>query len=139
MTSGPKFMTCDPKVMTSHPKLLLGLKNAHKMTQILWQETQKLWQVTRKLSFYKATHFKITGPTGIYGENLEIKMVIREPFANNLALLLKRWTEFISILAFESAILCSVKYTLYSYFLQANYKITFGELEFLEYFSFSQF
>ena len=35
MTSGPKFMTCDSKVMTSHPKLLLGLKNAHKMTQIL--------------------------------------------------------------------------------------------------------
>ena len=32
--------------------------------------------------------FKITGPTGIFGENQDIKMFISEPFANNLALML---------------------------------------------------
>ena len=35
--------------------------------------------MTRKLYVYKKNHFKITGPTGILGENRDIKTVTREP------------------------------------------------------------
>ena len=35
---------------------------------------------------------KITGPTGIFGENRDYKTIIREPFANDLAHMFDEWT-----------------------------------------------
>ena len=57
MTIGPKMMMIDPKKMTIDPKMML----------------------------LQETNLKITGPTGIFGENRDYKTIIREPFANDLA------------------------------------------------------
>jgi hypothetical protein len=35
---------------------------------------------------------KITGPTGIFGENRDYKTMIGEPFANDLAHMSDEWT-----------------------------------------------
>ena len=57
MTIDPNLMTIDPKWMTIDPKMMLRQK----------------------------TNLKITGPTGIFGENRDYKTMIGEPFANDLA------------------------------------------------------
>ena len=57
MAIDPNLMTIDPKWMTIDPNMMLRQK----------------------------TNLKITGPTGIFGENRDYKTIIREPFANDLA------------------------------------------------------
>ena len=57
MTIDPNMMMIDPKMMTIDPKIML----------------------------LQETNLKITGPTGIFGENRDYKTIIREPFANDLA------------------------------------------------------
>ena len=63
----PKFMKSDPKCMTSDPKVMRS---------------------NLKIRQNKATNSKITLLASL-GENRDIKTVIREPFANNLALFFK--------------------------------------------------
>ena len=57
MPIDPNMMMIDPKMMTIDPKMML----------------------------LQETNLKITGPTGIFGENRDYKTKIREPFANDLA------------------------------------------------------
>ena len=54
---GEKYTQNDPKNMTSVPTILTS---------------------DPKIMQNKATNFKITGPTGIFGENRDIKTVIRD-------------------------------------------------------------
>ena len=57
MMIDPNMMMIDPKMMTIDPKMML----------------------------LQETNLKITGPTGIFGENRDYNTIIREPFANDLA------------------------------------------------------
>ena len=64
MMIDPKMMMIDPNMMMIDPK---------RMT------------IDPKMMLLQETNLKITGPTGIFGENRDYKTIIREPFANDLA------------------------------------------------------
>ena len=52
---------------------------------------RNIMTIDPKIVKNKSTDFK-TSPMGIFVENRDIKTAIREPFANDLAHRLKRWT-----------------------------------------------
>ena len=56
-----------------------------------------LGPVIIKLVSYRSTDLKITGPTGIFGETRDYKTVIRKPFADYLAHMLKQGTVPLSL------------------------------------------
>ena len=67
----PKIMMIDPKMMMIDPNMMMI--DPKRMT------------IDPKMMLLQETYLKITGPTGIFGENRDYKTIIREPFANDLA------------------------------------------------------
>ena len=67
----PKMMTIDPKMMMVDPNMMII--------------DPKMMTIDPKMMLLQETNLKITGSTGIFGENRDYKTIIREPFANDLA------------------------------------------------------
>ena len=88
----PKMMMIDLNMMTIDPNMRLLTLEWWWLTRIWWWFTLKWWRSTRKWCFYRKLILKITGPTGILGENRDYKTIIREPFANDLTHMFDEWT-----------------------------------------------
>ena len=70
-------MMIDPKMMTIDPNMMMiGLK--------MMMIDPKIMKIDQKMMLLQETNSKITGPTGIFGENRDYKTIIREPFSNDL-------------------------------------------------------
>jgi len=71
MAIDPDMMTIDLKIMMIDPKMMMIDPN--------------MMMIDPKMMLLQETNLKITGPTGIFGENRDHKTIIREPLANDPA------------------------------------------------------
>ena len=72
------MMTIDPIMMMTDPKMMMIDPN-------MMMIDPKRMTIDPKMMLRQKTNLKITGPTGIFGENRDYKTMIGEPFANDLA------------------------------------------------------
>ena len=72
------MMTIDPNMMMINPKMMMIDPN-------MMMIDPKMMTIDPKMMLLQETNLKITGPTGIFGENRDYKTIIRDPFANDLA------------------------------------------------------
>ena len=70
MTIDPDMMMIDPKMIMIDPNMMID---------------PKMMTIDLKMVLLQETNLKITGPTGIFGENKDYKTIIRKQFANDLA------------------------------------------------------
>ena len=84
MTIDPKMMKIDPHLMMIDPKMITIDPNMMMIYPKMMIEP-KMMTIYAKMILLQETNLKITGHTGIFGENRDYKTIIREPFANDLA------------------------------------------------------
>ena len=78
-------MAIDPKMMMIGSKVMTIDLNMMRIDPNMMRIDPKMMTIDPKMMLIQETNLKITGPTGIFGENRDYKTIIREPFASNLA------------------------------------------------------